>query len=1080
MFRHHFVLWKKLQQLLSAYADWQSLIGGRYVTHYQYEEWRGHHDDLESCVCAPLKQACCSDGLWELVVCLQELFKNPRTPIDKRNRQFVEREIIRHDEFLNGVEKYPLTPMQKQAVVIDENNTLVLAGAGTGKTSTIMGKVGYLLRTQAVKPSEILVLAFTRKAMEEADRRIKEKFGESVAVRTFHSMGLEIVSKVEGKKPSLSPTAEDPMLYARTIQSILDEVSREPLHAAKLAEFFACYLFPYRPPFSFSSLYSYGAFLQSHGVRTLIGELVKSLEEAILANWFYLRGVNYEYERPYEHDTATPEFRQYRPDFYIKDHRIYVEHFGVGRSGETAPWVDSEKYHRDMEWKRKTHAQHGTVLVETYSYERVEGTLFSNLEKKLSEHGVRLGHRPTEEALEKARGQGAFTLLARLLGTFLNHFKSGQHNLAELCSKARAGDDSSRARAFLDIFEPVLAQYQRQLESRGELDFGDMIAQAAKHVVNGDYTVSYKRILVDEFQDISVGRYRLLKGLLDQVPDRRLFCVGDDWQSIYRFAGSDLSVMLEFEKHFGFSADCRLDRAFRFSQELMDVSAKFILKNKQGQLSKTMSCAEKLGRAPVHVQMVENDKEGPLAVEEILDTLAATAPPATTVFLLGRYNFNKPKQLGEWQRKYPQLEIEFITAHSAKGLEADHVIILDLKSGKHGFPTGMADDPLLDLVLAERQKFPHAEERRLFYVALTRARKHVYLVAPWTRTSTFVSELMEDDYRGWVTTFGDESKTWACPVCQGGVLVRRTGKRGIFYGCTTYPVCTFTASMCDVCQDAPLLPTGDSWKCAGGACGGEKSRCPVCQRGTLVQRNGRHGPFLGCTSYPYCKYTVSVDEAPIAHIDHPGLVSSRGPTSLKRAPTEPAVAAMILDQRRSELIRHAVRAIARSLQPVRPERAFSDEELSLGLVAYVLWLASSLRMTEQERQYWFGAPNESARRCAIEFVDLHLADDAARATVKKRFPGFQPQVELQKARNKYDDPAWRVCLTRAVIIVCRALAYAHSGIQEPAARFPEGTVLPELRDAGVQWVRSSAGNGVADQLGRYLLGDPLPNVPVSF
>ena len=236
----------------------------------------------------------------------------------------------------------------------------------------------------------------------------------------------------------------------------------------------------------------------------------------------------YEYEADYEHDTATTEKRQYRPDFHLPEAGIYIEHFGVDSHGRTASFVEQAKCLAEMEWKRQLHKDKGTVLIETFSHEHASGTLIDKLAKKLSAHGVSLSPIPREEVFAALERQGRVDPFLRLVATFLHHFKGAQLSIQEIARRAKGLGSRQRAMAFHAVFGPILERYQQTLSDRGEIDFHDMIGKATEHVEAGRYRSPFGYVLVDEFQDISPARARLLKALLDQSPAAQLFAVGDD------------------------------------------------------------------------------------------------------------------------------------------------------------------------------------------------------------------------------------------------------------------------------------------------------------------------------------------------------------------------------------------------------------------------------------------------------------------------------------------------------------------------------------------------------------------------
>jgi len=438
--------------------------------------------------------------------------------------------------------------------------------------------------------------------------------------------------------------------------------------------------------------------------------------------------------------------------------------------------------------------------------------------------------RPAGERVRQTRHED----LARLVRTFMAHVKSNGWNresLDERLRRDKRGLAGYRTRLFLSIYWPIHEEWNRRLAAEGSVDFEDMLVRAADHLEAGGVDTPHELVMVDEFQDASRARARLVRGLLKE-PGRHLLAVGDDWQAINRFAGADLSVMTEFETWFGPGPQLALTTTFRCSQTICDVASSFVMKNPR-QFVKPMRSARRHPGPAVLVVCSESPAEAVSAFLERLATglgegsVEAGPDGRITVDVLGRYRFERevvPASAPD------RIEVTFRTVHGSKGLEADYVLVPGMTTGTYGFPSTIADDPVLDLAMPVPEDFAHAEERRLFYVALTRARHQVVLVTSRHRMSPFVVELLEDAR---VTIEGDEEPVDVCPECGRGTLIERSGRNGPFLGCSTFPACGFTRSVAD--PDAPP--------------------CPACGRGSLVRRNGRRGPFLGCSNYPACTYT---------------------------------------------------------------------------------------------------------------------------------------------------------------------------------------------------------------------------------
>src|SRR5262249_22447829 len=357
----------------------------------------------------------------------------------------------------------------------------------------------------------------------------------------------------------------------------------------------------------------------------------------------------------------------------------YVEHFALNREGRTPPFIPEAEYKASITWKRELHRKHGTCLIETYSWQKTQGSLLPTLERSLREARVVFEPNFSKEFEKFLRESGRVDRFSDLIATFLRHARSNPLKLAELRAIAESRPDSSRMLAFLDVFGPILEAYVKELARARQIDFEDMILRAATYVEDGHYPSPYRAIIVDEFQDISVARARLIKALLGQHPLNRLFAVGDDWQSIYRFAGSDISVMRRFAQWFGHAEQVALDRTFRFNQLLSDLAANFVCRN-SFQIPKKVASEKVHEGAPITIISKGTKTGDPLrtALESIEKR---TSQDRISVQLLGRYNHNKPENLHALKRDFPNLNIEFLTVHRSKGLEADFVVVLDVIAG---------------------------------------------------------------------------------------------------------------------------------------------------------------------------------------------------------------------------------------------------------------------------------------------------------------------------------------------------------------------------------------------------------------
>lgn len=850
-----------LVRALGRWAD-QAAAGTHWIAHHQLGRAMKEAAPIRGALSIPAKYLT-SDT--EVVAAVESinLFIDSADSFRRRgNALFVENELETFRGFFDNYNGHRMTEPQRLAVITHEDNTRVVAAAGSGKTSVITAKTNYLLERKLCSSDEILMVAYNKSAAQQMNERICCQTGTTVRTDTFHALGLSIVAEVTAKKPSLSKEAESDISLRRLIKSIVtDLIEHESIRAA-VARYFTSFFVPYKSDLEFSTKGEYYEYLKSNDLVTLNGDVVKSLEEVELANFLCLNGIGYEYERKYEVDTASSTHSQYRPDFFIIEHEIYIEHFGVQRDGTTAPNINNAKYQATMAWKRDLHKRYGTTLIETFSYQKREGTLLRELREKLETVGVEFKPVSPQELLKRLEDTNKIDLFTQLLCTFLGHFKESKLSIDQVRSRAhRNGDEDERAQAFLDVFSSVYDAYEEKLRSVCEIDFNDMILQATEFVENNSYCSPYSCILVDEFQDISAGRAALLSALVGQKDSNRLFCVGDDWQAINRFSGSDLGLFTGFQERFGPTETVMLEDTFRLNNRVESVASRFILEN-PSQMEKKVRTSRSEPTPRVIVHRAQHGREVKLStvLEEIAGDASRHGGEDTgphNVLVLARYNFvvdDLRDQMADCV--FNGLTVDFKTVHGAKGLESDYVVVAQLTAGKYGFPTEIADDPLLDLVLSPKEDFAHAEERRLFYVALTRARHAVHLLGG-ALESAFLEEV--STYGESVEVRGEGKGRISCPACTSGILARASERTDSVYECSNHPYCDYVADACTRCRTGAMTRIIGSGNvaCSNQECDYSVRRCPRCGEGILKERKGEFGPFLGCSNYVKirCRYT---------------------------------------------------------------------------------------------------------------------------------------------------------------------------------------------------------------------------------
>ena len=782
--------------------------------------------------------------LEQTILELQRAAKAVPDRIAQHNEAYVHARLERYREFFDTVEAKPLTDCQRRAAVIEEDRHLVVAGAGTGKTSTIVARVAYLVQHQAVPPAQVLVLAYNQTVQGEIRGRLARAGIPLVLVETFHGFGMQVIAEEKGYKPPVSDLAKQPGPRREMIRRALKRLQANERVRGSLIRFFTEERYSAHSEPIYQTLGEYLAATRRPRYLTLDGRFrVKSLAELKIADWLCVNGVEYEYEPRYPHLPPSRTSAGYRPDFFLPAYGVYIEHFGIDRQNRTAAHIDRDNYLAGMEWKRRLHKAHGTPLVKTYGYE--SSSLGPLLKSRLSGEGVRFTPRSDEEVLELITRHHASRFVG-LVERFLLSFRDNLWTLDRVRSSPGYAADRARTASFLDIFAGVLGEYEGALARAGEIDFSSMIGLATEAIQAGTYPSRFTHIVIDEFQDISRARCGLVRALLDQPgAERTLFAVGDDWQSIYRFAGSDVSIMARFEDHLGPAKRTSLDYTFRFSDRLAELSRTFIIKNRE-QIDKQLSA--RAGEGPAATVIHGPDAAGLRRALEAIEATPFARPPR--VLLLSRNNLSEQQAaaLRAVWTAFPGLTIEPKTIHKAKGSEADFVILLSMSSAQHGFPSDLADDPLLSLLVPDCGSFPDSEERRLFYVALTRAHRHVYLVAPPEAPSRFVTELLSPEYAGLVELVTDAPRPLPCAVCRTGTLVGPTEGSTRYWTCSNHPGCDRRVPPCRVCGRAPLVPGHAELRCASPACSHRERMCPRCG-GQLVEREKNGSRFLGCSEW---------------------------------------------------------------------------------------------------------------------------------------------------------------------------------------------------------------------------------------
>ena len=665
-----------------------------------------------------------------------------------------------HKDFFDHCLKYPLDMQQRRSIVSEEDNCLVVSSAGSGKTSSIVGKVKYLTEVKGIAPHKILLISYTNKAAAELTERMATN---GLKGYTFHKLAIDIIGKTTGTKPSICDNTDS--LFVDIYHKLLDKSSFKK----NIVEYFIDYQTneadweqrknERREQLSEQKNVQLKAMFPDMDGRAIY---VRSEQEQKICFALSSLGVKFRYEEPYEHQLADEMHSQYRPDFsiYFKQggvtKRIYLEHFGVDEHGLVPAWFAkdkgityeeaNQKYNDGITWKKAAHEKFGTQLLVTLSADFHYSDIRDKLRKLLAEAGVPIQEKTDEELYDLVLPKGSKQEKAfiRLVVTFVTLVKSSCKSVKEVLKQAKNADDERSVFIIKNIFQPVYERYINALSDSNQIDFTDAILQATE-ICRTSHPVEYDYIIVDEFQDISVDRYNFLKVLREGNPPAKLYCVGDDWQSIYRFSGSDMALFNQFPEYFGATEINKIETTYRFGEPLVSLSSNFIQRNK-AQIQKNIHSFSSEMRT--ELEFYAYDRRDYC---NTIGQLVASIPSDKSIFLLGRYSFDDYylsfmyQSIKEGNRFYYVIEgrkIEFLTVHKSKGLEADYVILLQCNKDTYGFPSQVSDDPVLNYVLTKSDQFPYGEERRLFYVAITRAKIKTLVLYDKRFPSVFVDEFL--------------------------------------------------------------------------------------------------------------------------------------------------------------------------------------------------------------------------------------------------------------------------------------------------------------------------------------------------
>lgn len=661
-----------------------------------------------------------------------------------------------------------LNDKQREAVISDDRRLLVLAGAGSGKTKTLLQKLIYLIEEKGVSPSSILAITFTKNATNEmidrliltADntgdyeklllnkkiskqekdkerysRQKKYKWIDSLTIKTFHSFCYGIlrnygVNEFDNKFKIIGEEKrdEEDELYKHVAPETVFEVVHKLIIEECESNEYLLQLKRYILDYIVDKIHinnSDSKYLPKDGkfFTTLDGTKVRSKSEQFIADWFYRHSIKYQYE-----PTLDVKDFEFHPDFFIPDANLYIEHV----SDKSFPTKD-----KDEQFKK------GNILVvQTFDSMTKDSSLFNHTLDKIVKNRLPSNYHRSVTLNFKEEFSGYHEDVkdfVRQVIRITDMIKVEDTNIELVLENARQ-DQHERVRQFYELAIPIVKKYINYSINKSYLDFNDLISRTTSLLQNNQdiankFKATYEYILVDEFQDVNNLQVALIKLLLTE--NTQLFCVGDDWQSIYGFRGSNVSYIVEFEKHFENSKTIKLNLNYRSTQNIVGASNE-VIKNNKFKVEKDVFASKKSEHKIVVFAGNSEEDNINFCLHKVRELLEDGFHNDEILFLYRRSKMYTPYI---YRFKDEGIRVQNKTIHASKGLEAKVVFILGLTQGKGGFPDIWLEDRIFQVIKKANHDLLLEEERRLFYVAITRAKDKLFLITEKGNESSFLKEI---------------------------------------------------------------------------------------------------------------------------------------------------------------------------------------------------------------------------------------------------------------------------------------------------------------------------------------------------
>jgi len=698
--------------------------------------------------------------------------------IENYNDEFVKRRKIEYD-FLFKKDIFYLDDDQKTAIIKDDKHNLVVAGAGAGKTEVLTTRIAYLIKRKPdkVHKTRILALAFQKKAQKEMIDRLKKRYGLEVKIKTFHALGLEIL-ELEKERSNLYDPSEEETKTRIKIKQLFKEAMEEKDFSNEVINYLKSrdtgYVEEKTEFATDKEKEDFYEFMRNLRWRTLDNTEVKSIAERDIMNFFLTHKINGEdikilYEEPAdwaEYLDDDGRRKSPRPDFFFEDFNIYIEHWALDKNNNVPYYFESQKnYIQTMNIKKDRfkdlnyNKELMYSLVETYNWEFYEkedfikilsGRILKTLKEKNPDMEFEISPIEHKELIEKVWkickiGKGT---ISENIWNFIKNAKTYGLTPDRIEERLKNEKWSQMQKIFGRIASRIYSDYENILKSEFKIDFQDMINLCIKSLDKNPHRFkdTFDHILIDEYQDISRQRYVLIRKLMDRNPTCKLFCVGDDWQSIMSFAGSNLNYFVRFGDYFDHEERTDLTINYRNIKTIVDAGADLIKHNLCEQIEKKSIAKNEMKKriivkASRHKPDYYTNYYNHITDDciDYIDNLLENGYKPNDITIMTRI-YNNPK----WENliKYSkEKRIKFFSVHKFKGLQSRVVILMDVTKGLYGFPCELEDSLLLEPAREEEKINKEDEERRLFYVALTRAKEDLIIYSQKEAMSKFLSEI---------------------------------------------------------------------------------------------------------------------------------------------------------------------------------------------------------------------------------------------------------------------------------------------------------------------------------------------------